>query len=110
MRGRIERDVRWCELLPAPRSRLPLFQPSHRFFEPSQVHVESYGLHVPRLLAAEQIPRSTQLEIAQRDAISRPQISMMLEHLRTLLRLTVDQIRHEPIAVRVPIDSPHPTQ
>ena len=64
MRRRIERDVGWSELLPAPRSLFPLLQPSHRFFEPSQVHVEPYGLHVARLLTTEQIPGPAQLQIA----------------------------------------------
>jgi len=64
MRRRVERDVGWCELVFAPRSLLPLLQPSHRFFEPPQVHVEPYGLHVARLLPAEQIPGSAQLQIA----------------------------------------------
>ena len=71
MRRRIERDVRGRELFPLPPSPFPALEPTYRFFEPPQIHVEADGLHMPRLLAAQQIPGAAQLEIPKRNAIAR---------------------------------------
>src|SRR3989442_10894417 len=68
----------------APRSPLSVFQRHDRFLEPAQVHVEPYGLRVPRLLAAEQVSSAPQLEIAQRDAISRAQVGVVFQHAQSL--------------------------
>src|SRR5256885_1757755 len=43
------------------------------------------------------------LQIPQRNAIARSQISMMLEHLQTFLRLGIHLIGHEQIAERAPV-------
>src|SRR3989442_12456893 len=87
---RIERHVGRGELLPAPRSLLPLLEASHRFFQPAQVHVEPDAWHVSPLLAAKQFPGPTQLQIAPADTVARSRISMMLEYLQTFLRLGID--------------------
>src|SRR2546425_7655306 len=51
----------------------------HRLLQPPQVRVEPDGLHVPRLLAAQQVARAAQLEVAQRDAVARPEVGVVLE-------------------------------
>src|SRR5205809_1083111 len=99
MRRRIKRDVGRRKLLPptASHSLLLVFQPAYRFFQPPEIHVESGGLYMPRLLAAEEVAGAPQLQIAERNAIARSQIGMMLEHLQTFLRLGVDKIWNKQV-------------
>src|SRR5258705_6143525 len=47
---------------------------------------------MPRLLAAEQVARAPQLQVAQRDPVPRSQVSMMLEDPQTFLRVRVHLI------------------
>ena len=81
VRGEIERHIGRREQLPAPGSLVALLQRPHGFLEPAEIGIEPDRLDVPRLFAAEQIPRPAQLQVAQRDAIAGSQVCMMLEHL-----------------------------
>src|SRR6266550_850850 len=108
MRRRIERDVGRGKLLPAASSLLALFQSPYGLFQPPEIHVESDGLYMPRLLAAEQVAGAPQFQIAERNAITRSQIRMMLEHLQTFLRLGVDKIGNEQVTEGATVTPPHP--
>ncbi|OLE61150.1 MAG: hypothetical protein AUG10_02370 [Gemmatimonadetes bacterium 13_1_20CM_2_70_10] len=105
MRRLIEHDV-GRHRLPTPRSRLAL-ERTHRLLQPSEVHVESDGLRVPRLLAAQQAAGAAQLEVAQGDAIARPQIGMMLEHAQPFLRRGVHEVRDQQVAIGAPMAAAH---
>ena len=107
VRRSIQRDVRRRPLFPLRPSPFAAFQRAHRLFQPAEIHVEADGLDVPRLLTSQQISGAPQLEITQRDAIPRSQISMMLEYLQTFLRLCINQVGNEEIAERAAVAAPH---
>jgi hypothetical protein len=102
----IENDLRGREGL-ARRSLLAILQRLDGFLQPPEIRVEPDRLCVSRLLAPKQVPRTTQLEIAQRDAIARPQVRMMLEHTQPLLGVAIHLVRHQEVAVRPAVAPPH---
>src|SRR6266404_980358 len=71
MRRRVQRHIRRRPLFRHPPPPVPHPPPTDGFFEPPQIHVEADRLHVTRLLTSEQIPRATELQIPQCDAIAR---------------------------------------
>ena len=96
---------------PLPPSLLPLpgLQRLDRLLQPAQVRIEPDRLHVPRLLAAQQIPRSPQLEVAQRDPVPGPEVRVVFQHPQALLRVGVHEVRDEQVAVGAavaPADAP----
>ena len=60
---------------------------------------------MPRLLPPEQVPRAPQLEVAQRDAVARSEIGVVLEHLEALLGLRIHLIGDEQVAGGAPVAS-----
>src|SRR5256885_2033168 len=92
-----------------PRSwRAVALQRDDGLLQPPQVHVEPDGLRMTRLLAAEQVPGAAQLQVAQGDAIAGAQVRVVLQHLESFLRVRVDEIGHEQIAVGAAMAASHP--
>ena len=58
----------------------------NRFFEQLQVHVVADGHHVARLLRAEQVARTTDLEVAHRDLEAGAELRVFADGLEALFR------------------------
>ena len=78
MSGSVQDDL-WRRERRAARYALSTFQSVDGFLEPPQIHVEADGLRMARLLAAQQVPGTAQLEVAQRDSITGAQVRVMLQ-------------------------------
>src|SRR5207249_10521970 len=86
---------------------LPLsLQPFTRPPQPAEIGVEPDRLRMPPLLPPEQVPRAPQLEVAQRDAVARSEIGVVLEHLQALLGLRIHLIGDEQVAGGAPVAPP----
>src|SRR4051812_46092861 len=70
----VHRDIRWNEL----GSRISPEQSLYALVKHSEIEVEADRLDKTRLLGAEEIPRSAQLHVLQRDAVAGAELGVML--------------------------------
>jgi hypothetical protein len=64
-------------------------------------------VRVPRLLGAQEVPRTPQLEVAQRDPVSRSERGMVFQHAQPLVRLGIDDVRHQQVAEGPAVSASH---
>ena len=64
-------------------------------------------MHEPGLLRAEQVARAAQFEILECDPISGAEFRVVFEHRKPALRVIVDPVGHEQVAVRAAVRAPH---
>ena len=68
-----------------------------------RVHVEPDGVDESRLLGAEEIARSAQLQVLERDLVAGAKLSVVLEDGETSVRILVDRIGNQQVAAGSPV-------